>query len=56
MLKGVHGEGGMHGNGGHAWQGGMHGKGVCIPCTPPSPRDMAGQCVGSMHPTGMHSC
>ena len=35
---------GMHG-GGHAWQGegGMHGRKMAI-------------AVGSMHPTGMHSC
>ena len=52
----------MAGVGGVCGQGGMHGQGVCgpggvhacIPCTPP--KDMAGQCPGSMHPTGMYSC
>ena len=46
-------EGGMHGRGcmwwGHAWHGGMHGRGECV----------AGEmaiAVGSIHPTGMHSC
>ena len=44
---------------GHAWwKGGMSGEGcvcVCMVCTPLL-WDMAGQCAGGMHPTGMHSC
>ena len=44
------GEGGMHGEGGHAWQRGMRGMHV------PLLRDTAGQCAGGTHPTGMHSC
>ena len=69
-VGGVHGEGGhawQRGacvvKGGHAWQrGGMRGKGgvrawqrgACVVCMPP--QDMAGQCTGGTHPTGMHSC
>ena len=47
-------KGGMHGErGACVAKGGMHGM-----HTPPPPllRDTAGQCVGGMHPTGMHSC
>ena len=54
---GVRSEGGMCGDGGHAYQrgacvvkGGMHGM------HGPPLRDMAGQCAGGTHPTGMHSC
>ena len=37
--------------------GGMHGRGLCMPHTLPlALRDMVSQCVGSTHPTGMHSC
>ena len=58
--------------GGHAWQGGVHGRGMhsgwcvaggcawqgaCMPHMPPwTLRDTVGQCMGSTHPTGMHSC
>ena len=37
-------KGGMHGKGGMCGEGG-----ACMVCT-------AGHCVGSTHPTGMHSC
>ena len=41
-------KGGMCSEGGHAWQrGGMHG-------IHPPLRDMASQCTGGTHPTGMH--
>ena len=37
--------------------GDMHGRGLCMPHTLPlALRDMVSQCVGSTHPTGMHSC
>ena len=58
---------GMHGRG-HVWQGGMHGRG----CASQGACMAGGMCgravcvvgvagemaiaVGSMHPTGMHSC
>ena len=59
---GMHGRGacmvgGMHGRG-HAWpgeacmaSGGMHGQRGGM-----HDEDMAGQCMGGTHPTGMHSC
>ena len=57
---GVHGKGGACvAKGGHAWQ---RGEGACVTkvggvCGMHAPlQDMAGQCVGSTHPTGMHSC
>ena len=44
-------KGGMHGEGGACvTKGGMRGMHV------PPLRDTAGQCAGSTHPTGMHSC
>ena len=62
---GMHGEGGVHRKGGactakgdvcgeggmHAWRrwGGVHGMHAPL-------RDMACQCAGGTHPTGMHSC
>ena len=50
---GVHGEGGVPGQrGACVTKGSMHGM-----HTPHAPsRDMAGQCTGGMHPTGMHAC
>ena len=52
VVRGVHGEGGMHGKrGGICGEGGMHGKGGHA-------WDMTryGQLAGGTHPTGMHSC
>ena len=63
MVKGRWGhawQGGMHGEGGGAWQracvargacvwGGMHGRGVCVAGETATAAD-------GMHPTGMHSC
>ena len=51
--------------GGHAWQSGVcmakagcaWRKGeACMVCTAPPLRDIAGQCAGGRHATGMHSC
>ena len=57
-MGGVHGEGGMHGKGGHAWRKGgcMRGEGGGHAWYARPLRDMAGQCAGGTHPTGMHSC
>ena len=46
---------------GHAWQGGVRGWGACMAgghachTCPPTLWDTVSQCVGGMHPTGMHS-
>ena len=54
---GMCGEGGVHGRGACMAEGGMHGRGVCVAnMPPPKLRDTVGQCAGSTHPTGMHSC
>ena len=42
VKEGIYGKGGIHGKGGHVWYA--------------HPRDMASQCAGGAHPTGMHSC
>ena len=53
--------GGMRGSGGACVAGvcvgGYAWRGACIPRMPPqTPRDTVGQCAGSTHPIGMHSC
>ena len=54
---GMHGFlGGVHGEGEHAWQWGVcMAMGDMLGVHAPL-RDVAGQCAGGAHPTGMHSC
>ena len=54
--------GGVHGQGACVAGEVVHGGGPCMAggCVWPGGAcmagDMAGQCTGGMHPTGMHSC
>ena len=50
MHGGVHGRGACKA-GRCTWQGGMHGMHA-----PPILLDTVGQCTGSTHSTGIHSC
>ena len=59
FARGVCMVGGMHGRG-DVWRGtcvagGMHGRGACMAGGACVARETA-TAVGSMHPTGMHSC